>query len=265
MGLKIVVCVKQVPETTEVKIDPETHTLIREGIPNIVNPFDEIAVEEAIRIKEKHGGEVIVVTMGPPQAREALLKCLAMGADRAIHISDRVFAGADTYATSYTLARVISQLDYDLIICGKQATDGDTAQVGPELAEHLGIPQITYAKKVMVYPGEKKIVVHRETDTGYEVVEAKLPVLITAIKGLNEPRIPSLMGIMAARKKEIKLVTFKDIGGSEDSYGLRGSPTWVIDVFTPEKKRQGIIIQGDDPETAAKKLVEFILSKGVVG
>ncbi len=265
MSLKIVVCIKQVPETTEVKIDPETHTLIREGIPNIVNPFDEIAVEEAIRIKEKHGGEVIVVTMGPPQAREALLKCLAMGADRAIHISDRVFAGADTYVTSYTLAKVISKLDYDLIICGKQATDGDTAQVGPELAEHLGIPQITYAKKVMVYPKERRIVVHRETDTGYEVVEAELPVLITAIKGLNEPRIPSLMGIMAARKKEIKLVTFKDVGGSEESYGLRGSPTWVIDVFTPEKKRQGIIIKDEDPETVARKLAEFILSKGVVG
>ena len=259
--MRIIVCIKQVPETTEVKIDPKTHTLIREGIPNIVNPFDEIAVEEAVRIKEKHGAKVTVITMGPPQAKDALLRCLAMGADEAYHICDRTFAGADTYATSYTLAKLISKLDYDIILCGKVATDGDTAQVGPELAEHLGIPQITYAKKVEVYPETRKIRVTRETDSGYEVVEADLPVLITAIKGLNEPRIPSLMGIIAAKKKPIKIITFKDLGGKPEEYGLLGSPTWVIDTYTPEKKRGGKIFSDLTPEEAAEKIAGEILKR----
>ena len=193
--MKIIVCVKQVPEITEVKIDPVTHTLVREGVPSILNPFDEFAVEEALRIREKHGGEVTAVTMGPPQAREALIKCLAMGADRAILLTDRAFAGADTWATAYTLSLAIKRLEHDIILCGKQAIDGDTAQVGPELAENLGIPQITFVKKVEVDEKSRKVLVHRETEDGYEVIECRLPVLLTAIKGLNEPRLPSLMGL----------------------------------------------------------------------
>lgn len=265
--MRIIVPIKQVPEIAEVKIDPETKTLVRAGVPSILNPFDEFAVEEAVRIKEKFGeGEVIVITMGPPQAEEALKKCLAMGADRALHLSDRAFAGADTWATAYTLATAIKTLEpYDLVICGKQAIDGDTAQVGPEIAEILAIPQITYAVEVEVYENKKRVKVRRETDDGFEVIETRLPALLTANKGLNEPRLPSLMAIMAASKKEIKLVTASDLGGDAAQYGLSGSPTQVVEVFTPEQRTGGIKIDGtENPEAAAKQLVEWLLKKGVV-
>ncbi len=265
--MKIIVPIKQVPEIAEVKIDPETKTLVRAGVPSILNPFDEFAVEEAVRIKEKFGeGEVIVITMGPPQAEDALKKCLAMGADRALHLSDRAFAGADTWATAYTLAAAIKSLEpYDLVICGKQAIDGDTAQVGPEIAEILAIPQITYAVEVEVNENKKRIKVRRETDDGFEVIETRLPALITATKGLNEPRLPSLMAIMAASKKEIKLVTANDLGGDAGQYGLSGSPTQVVEVFTPEQRTGGIKIDGtENPEAAAKQLVEWLLKKGVI-
>ena len=207
------------PEITEVKIDPETHTLVREGVPSVLNPFDEFAVEEALRIREKHGGEVTVITMGPPQAREALVKCLAMGADKGVLLTDRAFAGADTWATAYTLALAIKKMEYDIIFCGKQAIDGDTAQVGPELAENLGIPQITFVKKVEIDEKARKILVHRETEEGYAILECKLPVLLTAIKGLNEPRLPTLMGIMNANKKEIKNITAADLEASPEQLG----------------------------------------------
>ncbi|MFX1564302.1 MAG: electron transfer flavoprotein subunit beta/FixA family protein [Promethearchaeota archaeon] len=264
--MKIIVPIKQVPEIAEVKIDPETKTLVREGVPSILNPFDEFAVEEAVRIKEKYGGEVIVVTMGPPQAQEALKKCLAMGADRALHLCDRTFAGADTWATAYTIAQAIKTLEpYDLVICGKQAIDGDTAQVGPEIAEVLGIPQITYAIKVEISENQKRLKVHRETDEGYEIIDCRLPVLLTATKGLNEPRLPSLMAIMAASKKEIKTVTAEELGGDKDQYGLSGSPTQVVEVFAPEIRTGGIKIDGtEDPVTAAKQLVEWLLEKGII-
>ncbi|MFW9830796.1 MAG: electron transfer flavoprotein subunit beta/FixA family protein [Candidatus Thorarchaeota archaeon] len=265
--MKIIVPIKQVPEIAEVKIDPETKTLIRAGVPSILNPFDEFAVEEAVRIKEQVGeGEVVIITMGPPQAEEALKKCLAMGGDRAIHLSDRAFAGADTWATAYTLAQAIkSEAPFDLVICGKQAIDGDTAQVGPEIAEVLGVPQITYAVKVDIAESKKRVTVRRETDEGFEVVEARLPALITATKGLNEPRLPSLMAIMSASKKEIKLVNAETLGGDSEQYGLSGSPTQVVEVFTPEQRTAGIRIDGtDDPEGAAKQLVEWLLKKGVI-
>jgi electron transfer flavoprotein beta subunit len=262
--MNIVVCVKQVPDVLELKIDPVTHTLIREGVPSILNPFDEFAVEEAIRIKEKHGGEVIVVTMGPQQAREALLKCLAMGADRAILLTDRAFAGADTWTTSYTLAQAVKRLNYDIILCGKQAIDGDTAQVGPELAEHLGIPQIAGVKKVEVDPQNRRVIAHRETDEGYEIVEAKFPVLLTAIKGLNEPRIPSIIGILTAKKKEIKTIAAADLAEDTSVFGLKGSPTQVLKVFTPEPRSGGVVIQSTDPNAAASKLVEFLASQRII-
>ncbi|MFX0067591.1 MAG: electron transfer flavoprotein subunit beta/FixA family protein [Promethearchaeota archaeon] len=262
--MNILVCIKQVPEVTEVKLDPVTHTLIREGVPSIVNPFDEIAVEEAIRIKEKLGGEVTIITMGPPQARDALLKCLAMGADKAILITDRAFAGSDTWATSYTLSLAVKKLKYDIIFCGQRAIDGDTAQVGPGLAEHLGIPQISRVKKVEIDPKKKKLIAHRESDEGYEVVEVKLPVLMMALKGLNEPRLPSIMGIMSAKKKEIREMHAEDIGGDSDNFGLKGSPTEVIRTFSPEKKSRGMIIQGEDPDQAAKKLARILIDESIV-
>lgn len=262
--MEIVVCIKQVPEITEVKIDPETRTLVRAGVPSIVNPFDEIAVEEAVRIKERAGATVTVVTMGPPQARDALLKCLAMGADKAVLVTDRAFAGADTWATAYTLSQVIKKIPYDIVFCGKQAIDGDTAQVGPELAELLGIPHITYVRKVELHQDLKGVTAHRETDEGYDVVECKLPALLTAIKGLNEPRLPSLMNILAANRKEIKTVALADLDGSPEQYGLAGSLTQVVEVFTPEPRGKGIKIDGSSPEEAARQLVQFLLEKNVL-
>ncbi|MCK4308466.1 MAG: electron transfer flavoprotein subunit beta/FixA family protein, partial [Candidatus Atribacteria bacterium] len=231
--MKIVACIKQVPEISEVMIDPKTHTLKREGVPSIVNPFDENAVEEGLRIKEKYSGELIVITMGPPQAEEALRKCLAMGADEAILISDKDFAGSDTLATAYTLSLVIKQLKADLIICGKQAIDGDTAQVGPELAEQLGIPQITYVKKAEIPEDKKRIILHKETDDGYEIIQCKLPVLITVLKILNEPRYPSIRGILTAKKKEVKIMKANDLNANYTMLGADGSPTQVVNIFTP--------------------------------
>jgi electron transfer flavoprotein beta subunit len=262
--LNIVVCIKQVPEISQVKLDPVTHNLVREGVPSIVNPFDEIALEEALRIKEKNGGEVTVITMGPPQAKDALLRCLAMGADKGIILTDRGFAGADTWSTSFTLAKAIGKLKFDLILCGKQAIDGDTAQVGPELAEQLGIPIIPYVKKVIVDPSQKKVTAHSETDVGYDIIESKLPVLLTAIKGLNEPRLPSVMGIMSAKKKEIKVWDLSELGGPADSYGLKGSPTQVVRVATPEPRGKGIMITEEDPRVAANKLVQKLLEAHVL-
>lgn len=262
----IVVCIKQVPEITEIKIDPKTKTLMREGVPSILNPLDEFAIEEALRIREKHGGEVIIVTMGPPQAKEAILKCLAMGADRAIHLSDRAFAGADTLATAYTLAKAIKQFipNFDIILCGKQAIDGDTAQVPVEMAEWLNLPQITGVKKVEVDPKGRKVVAHRETDEGYEVIESKLPVLLTAIKELNEPRLPTLMGILSAKNKETRVITAADLDGDTGLFGLNGSPTQVVEIFAPKPRGKGTIILGEDPVAAAKKIIQFLFEKGVI-
>lgn len=262
--MKIVVCIKQVPETANVKIDPKTNTIIREGVSAVLNPFDEFAVEEAMRIKEKFGGDVTVVTMGPAQARDALLKCLAMGADRAIHLCDIALAGSDTLATAYALAQAIKGLSYDLVLCGKQAIDGDTAQVGPELAERLGIPAILGVKKVEVDPDRRTVRTHRETEEGYEVLECNMPALLTAIKGLNEPRLPTLKGIMGARNKEIRLVTALDLGVSKEHLGLEGSATWVSEVFVPQIKHKCMMIRGDDPEAAAKELVNKLIDIGMI-
>ncbi len=262
--MKIIVPVKQVPEVTEVKVDQETGTLIREGVPSILNPFDEYAVEEAIRLREKHGGEVTIITMGPPQAKDALYKALAMGGDKAILMTDRAFAGADTWATALTLASQIKKMDYDLVICGKQAIDGDTAQVGPEIAELLRIPQICYVRKVEISEDGKHITCHRGTDEGYEVIKARLPVLITADKGLNEPRLPNIMGIMKAKKKPLEEIDSETLGIPEDEIGLKGSPTQVRKVFPPERKKGGIKLEDVPPKEAAKQLVAFLAEKGAI-
>ncbi len=262
LAMKIVVPVKQVPEVSEVRMNEETGTLIRDGVPSILNPFDEIAVEAAIQLIETHGGEVTVITMGPPQAKDALLKALAMGADNAVHLTDIGFSGADTLATAFTLSEYIRKMEFDLVICGKQAIDGDTAQVGPEIAEFLSIPQICYVRKIEVSEDGKHVVAHRETDEGYEVVKAKLPVLLTATKGLNEPRLPNIMGIMKAKKKPFEEVNVETLGTDPALLGLAGSPTQVRKVFPPEKKEGGIVIDGDDPAAAVKQLVEFLTKKG---
>lgn len=263
--MKIAVCLKQVPETTEVKINPQTNTLMREGVASITNPFDEFALEEGLLTKEKYGGEVHVMSMGPPQAIEILKNALAVGADKVYLLSDPAFAGADTLATAYTLAKTIEKIGgVDLVICGKQAIDGDTAQVGPGIATRLGIPQLTYVAKVReIDPAKKKIVVERMLENGREVVECSLPVVITVMKDINEPRLPSLLGIKKAAKATIPTWTAKEIGVDENRVGLKGSPTWVWKVFSPESRGGGEILKGEVTETVPLLVNKLMDSKFV--
>jgi electron transfer flavoprotein beta subunit len=255
--MNIIVCIKQVPETTEVRINPETNTLIREGVKSIINPFDMYAIEEGVRLKEKFGGKVTVLTMGPPQAEAALREAISMGADEGILVCDRAFAGSDTWATSYTLSGAIKRIGaFDLIICGKQASDGDTAQVGPGISTHLDIPQVTYVKKVEEAT-EKSMRVERMMEEGFEIIETPLPALITVVKEINEPRIPSLKGMMRAKSAKIIAYAQKDLDLDPQSIGLCGSPTQVVKIFTPPQRTGGQMLQGEVPEIAAK-LVDLI-------
>lgn len=255
--MNIIVCIKQVPETADIKINPETNTLIREGTSCIINPYDMYAIEEAIRIKEKVGGEISVLTMGPPQAESALREAISLGCDQAILITDKIFAGSDTLATSYTLVKAIKKIGkFDLIICGKQAMDGDTAQVGPEISVHLNIPQVTYVKKVEKIE-EKSIVVERMTEEGFEIIETPLPCLFTVVKEINEPRLPSLKGKMRAKKSEIISWTSKDIQADPERVGLVGSPTQVIKIFSPPPRKGGQILEGS-PEEVVDKLTSAL-------
>jgi electron transfer flavoprotein beta subunit len=253
--MHIIVCIKQVPNTTNVQIDPSTGTLKREGVESIINPFDEYAIEEAIRIKERVGGKTTVISMGPPQAESALRDAIARGIDNAVLVSDRAFAGADTWATSYTLATAIKKLgDYDIIICGKQATDGDTAQVGPGIAEMLNIPHIAYVKKVEdIQPDYIKV--ERMMEDGFDVIQSPVPVLMTVVKEINTPRMPSLRGMMAAKKAVIGKYTAADIGALPANIGLTGSPTQVMKIFSPPARPGGEKLDGS-PEKVAEVLVD---------
>ena len=252
--MKIVVCIKQVPDTAEVRINPETGTLIREGVPSIINPFDMHAIEAGLQIREKTGGKVTVLTMGPPQADTALREAISMGADDAILLSDRVFAGSDTWATSFTLSKAIEKLGADIIICGKQAIDGDTAQVGPETAEFLNIPHISYVRKIEDV-SQNGIRVQRLMDEGYDIIESSLPVLMTVVKELNEPRLPSLKGKMAAKKAVIKKWGQSDILADENDLGLKGSPTQVKNIFIPEARSGRKMLEGK-PEEQVDALIQ---------
>lgn len=254
--MKVVVCVKQVPDTNEVKIDPIKGTLIRDGVPSILNPDDANALEEALRLKDHmEDVHVTVITMGPPQADEMLRQCLAMGADEAILLSDRAFAGADTWATSNTLAAGIKKIgDYDIIFAGRQAIDGDTAQVGPQLAERIGIPQVTYVQKFEIHGDE--ITVQRLLEDGYEVIKAKTPILLTAIKELNKPRYMSVEGIYDAfRSKEVKVWNVNDLPVDQGDVGLDASPTKVFRSFTPQPKGKGVMLTGTTKEKVEKLVV----------
>ena len=259
--MKIVVCIKQVPDTTDVKINPETNTLIREGVESIINPFDMYAIEEAARLKERFNGQATVITMGPPQAESALREALSLGIDSAIHLCDRAFAGSDTWATSLILAKAIEKIsDCDLVICGKQASDGDTAQVGPGIATHLDLPQATYVRRidsVHLDTDPKIMVVERLLEEGYELIELQLPALITVVKEINEPRLPSLRGKMSSRKAEIILWSNKDLGLSENQIGLNGSPTQVVKIFTPPHKEGGKTFQGEPKEVVEQLFKEI--------
>jgi len=258
--MNIIVCIKQVPETTEVRINPETNTLIREGVKSIINPFDMYAIEEAVRLKEKFGGKVTVLTMGPPQAEAALREAISMGADDGVLVCDRAFAGSDTWATSYTLSGAIRKLgEFDLILCGKQASDGDTAQVGPGISAHLDIPQVTYVKKIEEVK-EKSMRVERMLEEGYEVIETPLPAVLTVVKEINEPRIPSLKGMMRAKQAKIATLAQKDLGLDPQQLGLSGSPTQVVKIFTPPQRTGGEILKGEIPEIA-ERLAELLRSE----
>ena len=254
--MDIVICIKQVPDTTDIRIDPETNTLVREGVASIINPFDMYAIEEGVRIKEKYGGKVTVISMGPPQVEAALREAISLGVDEAVLLSDRAFAGSDTLATSFALSEGLKKIGYDIIICGKQAIDGDTAQVGPGIATHLDIPQITYVKKIEKIE-DGKIVSERMVEEGYEVVESTLPVLLTVVKEINEPRLPSLKGKMKAKKSEIKIITTEDLKIDTGKVGLDGSPTWVMKIFTPPKKEGGKIFKGTADEVVAELMNEI--------
>lgn len=253
--MNIIVCLKQVPGTTEVKIDPETNTLIRQGIENIINPFDTYAIEEAVQLKEKHGGKVTVITMGPSQADVALREAISLGADEAVLLSDRAFAGADTWATAYTLSRAVIKIgDYDLIICGRQTIDGDTGQVGPELSEMLGIPFIAYVSKLEEL-NDNTLQVQRMVEEGHEVIETNLPAVITVSKEINVPRLPSLRGIMKSKSAKIATWGIAELGVDESMVGLAGSSTQVIKVFFPQRISQAEILEGS-PERQVDSLVE---------
>lgn len=256
--LKILVCVKQVPDTTEIKIDPVTNTLIRNGVPSIVNPFDKNALEAALQLKDKYGAEVTVLSMGPGQAAEALRECYAMGADNMVLVSDRAFGGADTLATSYTLSAAIRALgEFDLILCGKQAIDGDTAQVGPEIAEHLGIPQVTYAADIEL--NDTTLTVTKEQEDCYEKIEVKLPALLTAVKSLNEPRYPNIRRKMQANRMEVRTLTAADLPELDPArLGLKGSPTKVKKTFVPPVHSTGVRVEGKDAGEQVGNLLKLL-------
>jgi electron transfer flavoprotein beta subunit len=258
--MNIIVCIKQVPETTDVRIDPNTNTLIREGVTSIINPFDTYAIEEGVRLKERFGGKVIALTMGPPQAEMALRKAISVGADEGILLSDKAFAGSDTLATSYTLAKGIKKIgNFDVIFCGKQASDGDTAQVGPGISTYLDIPQVTYVKKIEEIK-ENVARVERMVEEGFEIIEVPLPCLMTVVKEINEPRLPSLKRKMMAKKAEIKTWTATDLDIDSLRIGLNGSPTKVIKIFTPPPRTDGQILSGE-VRTVVDRLIELLKSE----
>lgn len=262
--MKTVVCIKQVPSTTDAKIDPETKRIIREGTKAVMNPFDLYAVEEALRIRERLGGEAIAVSMGPESAKNSLIEALSMGADRAVLLCGRQFAGSDTWATSYALSKAIEKIgDVDLVICGKQAVDGDTAQVGPGIAAKLGMMQAANVSSVEeINDGE--ITVKRMNETGFDVLKLKLPALITVIKDINEPRIPTLKNARKARSSAISVWSPDDIGADPDKIGLNASPTRVVKTEPPAARNAATLKIEGEPSDAAKKLVYELTARKLI-
>jgi electron transfer flavoprotein beta subunit len=261
--MNILVLLKQVPDTTEMKIDKEKGTLIREGVPTITNPDDLAGMEVALRLKDKYGAKVTAVTMGPPQAENMLRELYAMGADHAVLLTDRKFSGADTWATSNTLAAFIKQVDFDLIIAGRQAIDGDTAQVGPQTAEKLGLPQITYVDDVLEFSKEK-IVVKKALENNYEVLECSLPCVITTLSTIAKPRYMRVMGISHAFEKDITIKTFDDLNIDPAIIGLKGSPTKVKKTFTKEVHSNSDILHLDG-KASARKVAEILMDMNFIG
>lgn len=260
--MNIVVCVKQVPDTNEVKLDPVTGTLIRDGVPSIMNPDDKAGLEAALELKDANGAHITVVSMGPPQADDVLREALAMGADEAILVTDRAFGGADTWATSTTIAAAVKMLDYDLIITGRQAIDGDTAQVGPQIAEHLNIPNISYAEDIKV-EGDA-VIVKRQYEDRYHTIKVQMPCLVTALGEMNTPRYMTPGGIFDAyRTDEVKVWTLENIEVDKTNIGLKGSPTRVFKSFPKALKAAGTVVQLD-PQESADFLLEKLKEKFII-
>ncbi len=265
--MHILVCVKQVPDTTEIKMDPKTNTLDRSSAPTIINPYDEHAVEEAVEIKRKFGGKVSVISMGPPQAQQVIKKCIEIGADEGYLLSDRSFAGSDTLATSYILAagikKVIEIEPVDLVFCGKQAIDGDTAQVGPGIACRLGIPQLTYVQKISSLDIQSKIIeVYRKIDNGYEIVQSKLPCLITAEKNINDLSFSPLDNMIKAARYKPVIWNINDLDSDIAQMGLKGSPTSVRKIFPPPQRSGGELLKGSTAEIVKTIVDKF--KEGIV-
>ncbi len=261
--MNIVVLAKQVPNTSEVRIDPKTGNLIREGVESIINPEDRHALELALRIKDSEGGQVTVLSMGPPQAIEVICECLATGADRGILLTDKAFAGADTWATSTTLGLALRRVgEFDLILAGRQAVDGDTAQIGPQVAEFLGIPQLTYVSKLEVRQGT--VIAERTLEDGCERIEAPTPVLVTVLASLNEPRHPTVSGILgaASERAPVEIWNASDIGAKALDVGFLGSLTQVIRTFTPKEARDTRHLEGS-PALVAEQLIQALKGKDI--
>ena len=261
--MKIVVCIKQVPDTTEIKLDPVTGTLIRDGVPSIMNPDDKAGLEEALRLKDKYNAHVTVITMGPPQAEAILREAYAMGADRAILLTDRKFGGADTLATSNTIAAALRKIDADLIIAGRQAIDGDTAQVGPQIAEHLDLPQVSYVKEMTYDEKDNSLTIKRVVEDGYYLLNVQLPALVTVLSEANSPRYMRVRGIVEAFDRPIETWTFDDIEINPEIIGLKGSPTKVKKSFTKGAKQAGKVFELDTKE-AVELIVEKLKEKFVI-
>jgi len=262
--VKVIVCIKQVPDPEHAKMDEKSGTVVREGVELMVNPFDLYAVEEGLRLKEKMGGEVVAISMGPPQAEKALREVIGMGVDEGILLTSRDFAGADTWATSYTLAKACEKVgEYDLIICGKQAIDGDTAQVGPGIAAQLGIPQMTFVRKIDEI-SEDKIKAERLVEDGYEVISSPLPLLLTVVKEINEPRLPTLRGRLNAKKVIIEKWGPEDLGVEKDKIGMNGSPTMVDEIYTPDLSKNGKIFTSDQLGEAVEEIIKKQKEMGLI-
>jgi len=268
--MQVVACIKQVPDTTQVQIDPVTNTLVREGIPFIVNPYDTHALEESLRIKDRFGMRVTAISMGPPNAEATLRKALSLGVDEAILLSDRCFGGADTLATSNVLAEAIGRLNEEdevgLVICGKQTIDGDTAQVGPGIATRLGYIQLTLVDKVLeLDPEKRRIRVSRKLEGRHEIVEAPLPALLTVVRELNRPRYPTVPMRLDSQDAPVKVWGNDVLNLDVNAVGLKGSPTWVSRIFSPERDKGEIIGDGvHDPSGTARLLIEKLVSKDLL-
>lgn len=262
--MNIVVCIKQVPDTTEIKIDPVKNTLIRTGVPSIMNPFDKNALETALQLKDQYGGKVTALCMGLPQAKAVLREALSMGADEAYLATDRAFGGSDTYATSYILSKAIEKLgSFDVILGGKQAIDGDTGQTAPSIAEHLGATRLTYVLDLKV-EGDK-VIARRQVEEGIEVVETRFPILCTATKESNKPRYATVKRKIESLKAEIPEIHLDDlIDADTTKMGLKGSPTKVKATFTPQRTANGVTIEGNSPIEIADSLIDKLVDAKIL-